>query len=298
MRIFLLIAAMAAGLTLRGQVVFEPVQNPVYRFLDEMAAEGQIRINTFARPFARTFIATQLDTLNAKKDQLNKRQRYELEFFMQDYGKDLRHDMDWDRRIDLLYRSDSTFKLTVNPIFGGSLTYNENGTRVQRKIGGEFWATAGKVGMYGSLRDNTVTHALALPSYLTPLEGQNYKTIVTDNDRNDYNEAMGGISYQWKWGDISLVKDRYIWGNGQRQANIFSGRAPSYAAVYLRMYPFEWLDFQYMHGWLVSEQLDSARTYLTPTGNRRVQTNKNIAANFLTVKTKWNVDFTAGIFSP
>ncbi len=294
MRIALLICLLGMGMALKAQVVFEPVQNRVYTFLDEMAAEGHIRINTFARPFARNFIAAQLDSLSAKKEALNERQRYELDFFLRDYGKELNEGMDWDRRRDALYRADSTFKLTVNPIFGGSLMLNENGTRVHRKIGGEFWATGGKVGMYGSLRDNTVTHALALPQYLTPLEGQNYKTIVADNERNDYNEAMGGISYQWKWGDVSLVKDRYIWGNGQRQANIFSGRAPSYAAVYLRMYPFEWLDFQYMHGWLVSEQLDSARTYLTPNGNRSVQTNKNIAANFITVKTNWNVDFTAG----
>ncbi len=294
MRFTLLIAALLLCAGLRAQVVFEPVWNPVYDFLDEMAAEGHIRINTFARPFARTLIAAQLDTLDSKKNLLNKRQQYELAFFLRDFGKELREGTDWDRRIDMLYRSDSVFKLTANPIFGGSLTFNENGTRVHRKIGGEFWATAGKVGMYGSLRDNTVTHALALPGYLTPLEGQNYKTIVTDNDRNDYNEAMGGISYQWNWGDVSLVKDRYIWGNTQRNANIFSGKAPSYAAVYLRLYPYEWLDFQYMHGWLVSEQLDSARTYLTPTGSRRVQTNKNIAANFLTIKTKWNIDFTAG----
>lgn len=294
MRRFFLLVLLCIAASAQAQVVYEPVQNSIYTFLDEMAAEGHIRINTFARPFARNFIAAQLDSLSAKKELLNARQKFELTFYLRDYGKELQAGMDWDRRRDILYRADSTFKLTINPIFGGSLMQNENGTRVHRKIGGEFWATGGKVGMYGSLRDNTVTHALALPQYLTPLEGQNYKTIVADNDRNDYNEAMGGITYQWRWGDVGLVKDRIIWGNGQRQANIFSGRAPSYAMVSLRLYPYQWLDFQYIHGWLVSEQLDSSRTYLTPHGNRRVQTNKNIAANFLTIKTKWNVDFTAG----
>lgn len=294
MRRLLLFVWLCVAVSTQAQVVFEPVQNSVYAFLDEMAAEGHIRINTFARPFARHFIAAQLDSLSAKKELLNNRQRFELNFYLRDYGKELNDGMDWDRRRDALYRADSTFKLTVNPIFGGSLMLNENGTRVHRKIGGEFWATGGKLGMYGSLRDNTVTHALALPQYLTPLEGQNYKTIVADNERNDYNEAMGGVTYQWKWGDVGLIKDRIIWGNAQRQANIFSGRAPSYAMVSLRLYPYKWLDFQYIHGWLVSEQLDSARTYLTPNGNRRVQTNKNIAANYLTIKTKWNIDFTAG----
>jgi hypothetical protein len=49
-----------------------------------------------------------------------------------------------------------------------------------------------------------------------------------------------------------------------------------------------------MHGWLVSEELDSARTYLTPNGNRRIYTNKNIAANYLTIKSNFDVDFTFG----
>ncbi len=276
-----------------AQVVFEPYKNTVYAYLDEMAAEGHIRINTFAKPFARTFIAAQLDSIQNHRSNLNKRQLEQLDFFLRDYGKELQIGRDWDHRLDLLYRSDSIFALTVNPIIGGSLTANENGALVHTRIGAEFFATAGKVGMYGSIRDNTVSESLSLPQHLTPLEGQNYKTIVNEG-RNDYNEAIGGISFQWRWGDISLVKDRYTWGNTQRHANIFSGRAPSYAFLYLRIYPWQWLDFQYKHGWLVSEQLDSARSYLTPVGARKVMTNKNLAANFVTIKTRWKVDFTAG----
>jgi hypothetical protein len=262
-----------------AQVVFEPYKNTVYDYLDEMAAEGYIRINTFARPFARTFIASQLDSLQAHREALNKRQQEQLDFFMRDYGKELQVGRNWDRRPDLLYRSDSVFALTVNPILGGSLMANSNGTLVHTRIGAEFFASAGKVGMYGSIRDNTVSQTLSLPVHLTPLEGQNYKTFENEG-RNDYNEAIGGISYQWRWGDISLVKDRYKWGNTQRHANIFSGRAPSYAFLYLRIYPWQWLD--------------SARSYLTPVGTRKVMTNKNLAANFVTIKTKWNMDFTVG----
>jgi len=276
-----------------GQVVFEAHRNVVYSFLDEMAAEGHIRINTFSKPFARNFIAAQLDSLDGKRTALNKRQIDQLDFFLKDYGKELQSGMDWNRRRDLLYRSDSVFSVTINPILGGTVMANENGTRIHRRVGAEFFATAGKFGFYGSLRDNNVTEVIAAPQYLTPLDGQNYKNISAEN-RSDYNETIGGISYQWNWGDISLVKDRYVWGNTNRHANIFSGKAPSYAALSYRLYPVKWLDFQYMHGWLVSEVLDSARTYLTPNGNRRVQTNKNIAANFITIKSKWNIDFTAG----
>lgn len=286
---FILIGAQGV----RGQVVFEPSQNAVYTYLDEVAAAKMIHLNSFAKPYARDFIAIRLDSLSEMSDRLTKRQRDQLDFFLKDYGKELRVGKDWDRRRDLFYYSDSTFQITINPILGGSVMANQNGTRIHRRVGGSFIASAGKFGFYGSLRDNAVSEVLAAPQYITDRDGQNYKNISADN-RSDYNEAIGGLSYQWKWGDIALLKDRFIWGNSQRSANIFSGRAPSYAAISYRLHPVKWLDFQYIHGWLISEELDSSRTYLTPVGNRRVYTNKNIAANYLTVKTNFAVDFTLG----
>lgn len=279
--------------SVRAQVVFEPSKNQVYDFLDEMAAEGLISINSFAKPYARNFIAARLDSIDSQRDNLNKRQQYELDFFLKDYGKELQVGKDWDRRRDVFYHSDSTFSLTVNPVLGGSVMVNENGSRIHTRVGASFIATAGKFGFYGSLRDNSVSEVIAAEQHLTPREGQNYKTISADNT-SDYNEFIGGISYQWKWGDVSVLKDRFIWGNSERDANIFSGKAPSYAAISYRLYPVKWLEFQYMHGWLVSEELDSARTYLTPNGNRKIFMNKNIAANFLTIKSNFKVDFTFG----
>lgn len=293
LRFILLPLFLVCTLVSSAQVVFEPSENPVYGFLDEMAAEGLIPVNTFAKPFARTYIAARLDTLDTQREKLNRRQAAELDFYLKDFRKETRIGKDWDRRVDLFYYSDSTFRVTVNPILGGSVMINENGNRIHRKVGAGFKAAAGKFGFYGSLRDNNVTQVLAAPQYLTPRQGENYKTISADN-RSDYNEAIGGISYQWKWGDISIVKDRYIWGNAEHNANIFSGKAPSYAAVYFRLYPVKWLDFQYMHGWLVSEELDSARTYLTPNGSRKIYMNKNIAANFFTIKSNFKTDFTFG----
>ena len=278
---------------IRAQVVFEPSKNHIYEFLDEMAAQQLISLNKFAKPYARNFIAIRLDSINLRRDELNRRQQYELDFFLKDYGKELRAGKDWDRRRDIFYYNDSTFSITVNPILGGSVMLNENGNRIHTRVGASFIATAGKFGFYGSLRDNSVTEVLAAPQHITQREGQNYKSISADNT-SDYNEFIGGISYQWKWGDISLLKDRYIWGNTERDANIFSGKAPSYAAISYRLYPVKWLEFQYMHGWLVSEELDSARTYLTPHGNRKIFMNKNIAANYLTIKSNFKVDFTFG----
>lgn len=276
-----------------AQAIYEPSGNAVYRYLDEQAAAGRVSINTFAKPFSRKQIAEFLQAIDAQRADLTGRQSEQLDFFLRDYGKELWVGKDWNRRRDLFFYSDSVFELTVNPILGGSVMVNENGNRIWRRIGGEFFASAGNFGFYGSLRDNNVTEVLAAPQYMTPRQGENYKSISAEN-RSDFNEAAAGISYEWKWGDVALMKDRLTWGNTVRDANVFSGRAPSYAMINYRLRPVEWLEFQYIHGWLVSEVVDSARTYLTPNGNRRIYMNKNIAANYLTVKSRWDVDFTFG----
>ncbi len=293
MRKFLCLLLICQCSQLAGQVVFEPSGNAVYQFLDEMAAAQRITLNSFAKPYARNLIAEKLDSLSLHAENLNQRQRDQLAFYMRDYGKELQVGKDWDRRRDMFYHSDSTFGITIYPILAGSVMGNANGSRIHRRVGAGFFAKAGRFGFSGSLRDNAVSEVLAAPQYLTNLPGENYKAISADN-RSDYNEAFGTISYQWKWGDVSLLKERYIWGNTARSANIFSGKAPSYAAISYRLYPLKWLDFQYMHGWLVSEEIDSARTYLTPNGNRRIYMNKNIAANYITIKSNFKTDFTFG----
>lgn len=276
-----------------SQIVFEPPQKSIYHFLDEMAAEGFIDINSFAKPYDRSFIAAQLDSIAKNRAALNHRQGFELDFYQKDFGKETLVGKDWNRRRDLFYHSDSVFSITVNPILGGAIMTNKNGNRVHTRIGASFAAKAGPFGFYGSLQDNAVTEVLAAQPFLTRREGQNYKHITQDN-RSDYNEFLGGITYGWKWGDIALLKDRLTWGNTYSNANIFSGKSPSYAAISYRLYPVRWLDFQYMHGWLVSQELDSARTYLTPHGQRKIFMNKNIAANYVTIKSNFKTDFTFG----
>ncbi len=292
-KLAVLIFGLVGFLRVEGQVVFEPTQNHIYDFLDEMSAEQFIELNSFSRPYSRNLIAQKLAQLDTSRSELNTRQISDLDFYLKDFGKELRVGKDWDRRIDAFYYSDSVFSVTINPIIGGIGMYNENGFRSHRRIGAGFQAKAGGFGFYGSLRDNSVSEVLATPNYLTVLDGQNYKTITEENT-SDYNEAIGGITYQWKWGDVGVHKNRIEWGNSTRSANVFSGKAPSYAMISYRLYPVDWLDFQYIHGWLVSEELDSARTYLTPNGTRKIYMNKNIAANYFTIKSNWKVDFTFG----
>lgn len=289
--LFLLGMCLVSGL--HAQVVFEKTSSPVYDYLEEMAALGFVDVHSFARPWARTYIAERLQVVESRREELNQRQQRLLNWYLRDYGKALHVGKDWGRRFDLFYYSDSLFRITLNPVIGGELSTNQNGSRYLRTVGAEFQASIGRLGIYGTLTDNSTSEVLAAPDFTTILPGQNYKTITADN-RSDFNEMTGGITYQWGWGDVGLVKDRYYWGSSYRSPSVFSGKAPSYAALNLRLYPAKFIEFQYLHGWLISELVDSSRTYLTQYGTRRVSINKNLAANFITIKSSFKTDFTLG----
>jgi hypothetical protein len=110
--------------------------------------------------------------------------------------------------------------------------------------------------------------------------GGNYK------GDNDYSEMRGGITYTWKWGTLGLIKDHQTWGSYYENPLIQSGRTPSYAKIQLNLRPVRWFEFNYFHGWLVSEEVDSTRSYWIRnsygTDYRKVYHPKYIAANFFT----------------
>jgi hypothetical protein len=78
------------------------------------------------------------------------------------------------------------------------------------------------------------------------------------NYGGDFSDSKGGISlYTW-WGSIGLIKDNIVWGDSYNSSNIISGRAPSFPMLTLNLKPVRWLEFNYIHGWLVSNVIDSS----------------------------------------
>jgi hypothetical protein len=285
MRKLLLLAfiAMFVGSS-HAQVVFQPIGSPVYDFLDEMANMGLIELNTAVKPYSRRLIAEKLGEVD--QSFLTQRMSQDLAFYLKDFGKETNVGKDWTRRRDLVYHDSENFKFTLNPIIGGKLMMNDSGSVFRRWNGAEAWAYAGEhIGFYTSLRDNGTSDIMAEHPFLVNETGGNYKLNQDGqiNGRSDWSEMKGGITYSWKWGSVGIVKDDRVWGNNYNGANIFSNRNPSYAAIQFKVSPVEWFDFNYIHGWLVSEVLDSTRTYLLPNGQRRdVLHDKYMAANMFT----------------
>jgi len=286
-------------MTGNAQVVYEDINHTgIYEFLDELANLKVITINSVIKPYSRKFIAEKLQEAWLQKDQLNRRQQKEIAFYMQDYQLEKAPPVEFRHRLKFLFRKksstavainpvgflykDSSFTLSVRPVYGMTYFYNNNGSAFHRYGGAEGFAYLGKhLGGYANLRDNHENVLLAKPGYFTRRQGGVYKE--TEDGGADYSEMRGGITYTWKWGSIGIIKDNIIWGNNYHGSNIFSGRIPSFAQIKLYLKPVKWFEFNYFHGWLVSEVIDSARSYTNKGEYREVYHSKYLAANMYTL---------------
>jgi len=278
----------------------------IYDYLDELATDNIIELNSVAKPYARTFIAEKLLQAQGKKDKLNKRQRDELRFFLNEFA--LEQDklpgtnFTISRNENLTFAGiqpglsyrDSVFRVKITPLLGMDITRNSNGTITKRWYGADFQAMFGKhLSVYGSLRDISIDGPLlARPGYLNDYPGYEYKESASGGD---FSDSRGGIKYSWSWGSIGLVKDNVIWGDNYHGSNILSGRAPSFPMLTLHLKPTKWFELQYFHGWLVSDVLDSTRYYLDNLGAKHYRMkNKFIAANMLTFTPVDNLNLSVG----
>ena len=85
----------------------------LYHYLDEMANDGLIELNSVVKPYSRAFIASKLKEIFEQQDKLNKRQKSELDFFLRDFNKELMPNKNFKKRIDLFYYKDSLFTLSL-----------------------------------------------------------------------------------------------------------------------------------------------------------------------------------------
>lgn len=285
-------------------------ERAIYDFLDELSQEKLIEINPFVRPFPADYILEKLQQVKGMEDILSTRQRKELYFYLEEFDFFYQHKLksaDWFPKMETFldkyhfslhppqfrYR-DSTFYMDIRPV--GSITYyhNAKGGNYHRYSGGSLRMAMGKnLAVYANLRDNRLTEIFSNHQYLSPLPGGNYKG--NNLGGGDYSEMRGGIIYSFNYGSLALVKDHVEWGTGYHGSSIFSSRAPSFAQIKFNLHPSDWFSLDYFHGWLVSNVIDSTRSYITENGNiREVMHPKYVAANTFTFRPFKQVYFSVG----
>jgi hypothetical protein len=278
----------------------------IYDYLDELATDGIIDLNSVAKPYARTFISDKLIEAKSHIKQLNSRQKAELIFFLNEFSLELdklpgtnltisKNELHTFAFIQPAFNyRDTLFRARITPLLGMDITFNGNGSLVKRWYGADFQSMIGKnLSVYGSLRDiSVVGPLLARPTYLNDYPGYEYKESSAGGD---FSDSRGGIKYAWKWGSMGLVKDNVIWGDNYHGSNILSGRTPSFPMLTLHLRPAKWFEMQYFHGWLVSNVLDSTRYYLDNLGAKHFRmANKFIAANMFTFTPIRNLNLSFG----
>ncbi len=295
-RIIVLLALITLVLPIYSQIVMQPITSSVYEFLDEMAQMKYIEINSSVKPYSRIFIAKKLVEIEKHAEELNKRQKKELDFYFKDFNKELKAKGDFEKRKDMFFYKDSLFTLTVNPILGLEYGTNSAGNYLHRWNGGEFYGYVGKhLGFSGSLRDNGISEILTAPEYLTYDQGGNFKINQGQTAaRSDYSETYGAIYYSTDWMRLGFAKNNFTWGDNYHGANIRSNKAPSVGYIDFNLAPVKWFELNYTHSWLVSEIIDSNRIYLYNNEEREVFVNKNRAANLFTFKPLKNLHVSIG----
>ena len=266
----------------------------IYDYLDELASEGVIDLNSTVKPYSRQFIAEKLLQAQKQNTLLNKRQNDDLNFFLNEFA--LEQNILPETKLNLVNKEtstlafiqpafhykDSIFRARITPIIGMTVTRNANGNITKRWYGAEFQAMMGKhLSVYGSLRDISIQgQLLARPGYLNDFPGYEYKE---SSGGGDYSDSRAGIKYAWNWGSVGLVKDNIVWGDNYHGSNILSGRAPSFPMLTLHLKPTKWFEMQYIHGWLVSNVADSSHYYLENGTTKWYRpANKFLAANIFT----------------
>lgn len=295
--LFLLFIVFSVQNVVGQQVPYHHSNNRVYGFLEEMASLKTIQLNNVTLPLSRRQIHDYLSEVNEHSDKLNARQKKDLLFYRQEFIKESDDHSGYDflgrglkrgavfplrkreKRYDLGFYKGSLFSVTVNPIFGGEGFLSGNRFYYQRSIGARIYGNVSEhFSFYAELRDNSETVALSDESHLTRRLGVNYKADM------DHSEMRGGIVASSKWGSLSLVKDHVVWGSNYNGSNILAGRTPSFPMIKLHLSPVKWFSLDYIHAWLVSDMVDSAASYVLPSGYREVMRSKYLAANLFTVR--------------
>jgi len=285
-----------------SQEVPHPLNNyGVYEFLDELASEQVISINSAVKPYSRLFIAKCLKEAEAQKDKLSVRQKKELDFYLLDFGKEIDGATAQRRRGTAAQRLSGSAAQRKN---GGIPNGSPPGRACPASAGGRGWVNSTekrrldlfyyKDSLF-SLTVNPIlggelfTNSAGQATYWrNGVEARGYVqkwgfyASLRDNHEKpllgvpayltqregghikgstDWSDMQGGITYSWKWGNAGLVKDEISWGSNYNGANILGGNNPSFIQLRLHLNPVKWFNFDYFSGWLNSMVVDSARSY-------------------------------------
>lgn len=288
-----------------SQVVYEPLASDVYSFLSRLSQKGIIELDDQIRPLSRKYIAEKLFLLKQDTNKLTSREVDELNFYLTDFGREL--DLLTNTKVDkekissiskdsygryrLFSYRDNLFSFNLSPIIGAEIGSRDNERLIHIWNGISFYGyLSDNIGFNFRFIDNTEKgNKIDKWRSFTPETGfhvRNDQTIFGfPPDKIEYSEVNTNIGVDWSWGKFSAGKDFMEWGYSESGLLVLSKKAPSFPFIRLDVNPVDWFSFNYFHGFLSSDVVDSNATYFHQTnGERIVFREKYIASHTLSIK--------------
>ena len=298
-----------------AQIVYEPLHRDVYKFLSRLSQKTVIVFDDQVRPVSRKYIAQKLIEATEKSAQLTSLEIEELDFYNRDFKfeLDLINDVKIDSsqitivgydegdRLRLFSFRNNFFSLNLSPILGLKV-----GSRDNEKLT-HFWNgiyTYGYIDKYigfsFDFRDNleqgnTIDKHKEF-SNITGVDARTDENIIDyPPNKMEYSGLDAVIATDWSWGSFSFGKDFHEWGYAESGLLVLSQKPPSYGFIRLDIKPVDWFRFNYMHGWLSSDVLDSNSFFYTETGTLSFDyKNKYFAHHSITLTPLEGLDLSLG----
>ncbi|WP_448105323.1 capsule assembly Wzi family protein [Pedobacter panaciterrae] len=268
-----------------AQVVYENPTNPVYKYLSRQAQKGNIEFNDLIQPVSRKQIASLLTSLQDSSAKLTTTEQKELAFYLQEFSefstnvKDTTTFFKKDQagRWRFLSVTKDDFLLRGDPALTFETFQGKNKSVARVGTGLTFWGHAGKHISFQFYFQDITDRGKGIDStrIFTPETGIIRTANINPNAKTvNYSDFRGNITYAWENGAISFGKDQMLWGYGQGGRLVLSDKSPAYPNIRIDYQPLKWLRFNYIHAWLNSALVDSARSY--DKGNPHFGNNREI----------------------
>lgn len=318
----LIICFMLCISLLKAQVVFVPLDDEVYNFLERLEIKGMTeKCYNMTKPISREEVAEYLlnirqgekyvELSSLEKDKLN-------DFLSKEYveevkrisrksssGQHLQEDnstSSWDPlQFPYTFHDDKSF-LAFMPLLRFKYNYNtsdssffdKNNQRITG--GGEMYGYLGDdIGFYFYGVNNAEKgNSYDIQKLDSPEQGTGW--VGTFEDSKTYEEVDAYVSFSTRYIDFIFGRYSNYWTNGARGSLILSNKPPSYPQIMLKTGFSDWLRFTYFHGWLESEIIDDSLSYIMEWGEdetleRRFFEKKYVVAHRLEIVPLDNLKF-------
>ncbi len=257
---------------LYSQVVYEPITNDIYNFLNRMSVKGIITYHDEIKPLSRKYIAEKLVVINKSISKLSLLENEQMEYYDEVYAEEIRiikkqkplkpetHFFEFGNKgtFKFFNYKDSLFTITGDPILGASFSSLSSKSAYHQWNGFRVFGYLGDyLGFNTDFRDNLEKgDNIDRTKMFTDTTG--VQVVKSSSNSIQYSEVRASISTNWSWGAFTLAKDFLNIGSGIDGQLILSSKAPSFPFIRLDIRPAKWLSFTYIHAFLNSGLIDSS----------------------------------------